>query len=311
MTSRREHDPAPVAPRAAGERILIVNADDLGMSEGVTRGILEAHRNGIVTSSSVMMNAPHARAGLETALRDAPELGLGLHLTLTWGRPVLAPERVPSLVDEQGAFVSMPRGVALPGRWSRADIAAELRAQLDRFVEVTGRPPDHVDAHHGISTYTAPVRDVMLEIASEHGIAVRRSRAGWFAPMERLMPAAADLPDGWGPWLDRVPTPWRRGPMGERTPLSTDGLDLRFFGERATVEQLLRILDTLPEGVTELLCHPGQADGGDDYGFREAELAALTDPRVKAKVEEAGIELATFGRLAASDHPLADPPAER
>ena len=279
-------------------RTLIVNADDLGMSEGVTRGILEAHRDGIVTSSSAMMNAPHAHEGLETALREAPELGLGLHLTLTWGRPVLPPERVPSLVDANGDFLSVPRGVALPGRWSRNDIAAELRAQRDRFVEIAGRPPDHVDAHHGITTYTAPVREVMLEIAGEHGIAVRRGRAGWFAPMERLMPAAADLPNAWGPWLDRVPTPWRRGPMGERTPLSTDGLDLRFFGERATVEQLLRILDTLPGGVTELLCHPGHDTGGDDYAFREAELAALTDPRVRAKVEEAGIELASFAVLA-------------
>ncbi|MDZ7708383.1 MAG: ChbG/HpnK family deacetylase [Trueperaceae bacterium] len=278
-------------------KTLIVNADDLGMSEAVTRGILDAHRNGIVTSSSAMMNGPHARAGLETALRDAPELGLGLHLTLTWGRPVLPPERIPSLVGAHGGFVSVPRGMALPGNWSRKDIAAELRAQLDRFVEIAGRPPDHVDAHHGITTYAAPVREVMLEIASEHGIAVRRTRAGWFARMERIMPTAADLPDEWGPWLDRVPTPWRRGPMGERTPLSTDGLDFRFFGERATVEQLLRILGTLPGGVTELMCHPGSASGGDDYAFREAELAALTDPRVKAKVEEAGIELASFAVL--------------
>lgn len=281
-------------------KTLIVNADDLGMSDAVTRGILDAHRNGIVTSSSAMMNAPNARAGLETALRDAPELGLGLHLTLTWGRPLLPPERVPSLVDAHGAFLGVARGVALPGHWSRTDIAAELRAQLDRFVEIVGRPPDHVDAHHGITTYTTPVRGVMLEIASEHGIAVRRTRAGWFASMERIMPTAADLPDLWGPWLDRVPTPWRRGPMGRRTPLSTDGLDLRFFGERATVEHLLHILTTLPEGVTELMCHPGHAPGGgdgDDYAFREAELAALTDSRVKAKVEEAGIELASFAVL--------------
>lgn len=298
MTSRRGRRDAPVRPRAAGDRVLIVNADDLGMSEGVTRGILEAHHDGIVTSSSVMMNAPHARAGLETALRDAPDLGLGLHLTLTWGRPILPPQRVPSLVDAQGGFVSVPRGVALPRHWSRDDIAAELRAQLDRFVDIAGRPPDHVDTHHGVSTYTAPVREVMLEIAAEHGIAVRRTRAGWFASMERIMPATADLPDGWGPWLERVPTPWRRGPMAERTPLSADGLDLRFSGERATVEQLLRILDSLPEGVTELLCHPGRANGGDDYAFREMELAALTDPRVRAKIEQTGIELASFAVLA-------------
>jgi hypothetical protein len=149
-----------------------------------------------------------------------------------------------------------------------------------------------------VSTVSAPVREVVLALAQDHGVAVRRGRTGWYAPMERLLPNEADLPAALGPLWDRVPRPWRQGPMADRVPLTTDGLDLRFRGERATAEQLLRILATLPEGVTELVCHPGYAsDEADDYAFREAELAALTDPRVRTRAREEDIDLVDFGWL--------------
>lgn len=280
------------------KRVLIVNADDFGMSEPVNRGILEAHVRGIVTSTTVMANMPAAEAGIERARREAPRLGLGLHVNLTFGRPVLAPDRVPSLIDERGFFLDVSRGVGLPRHWTREEVDAEIRAQLDRFVELAGRPPDHLDAHQLVSTVSAPVRQVVLALAEDHGIAVRRGRTGWYAPMERLFPNVADLPDALGPLWDRLPTPWRQGPMADRTPLTTDGLDLRFRGERATAEQLLRILATLPEGVTELVCHPGYAsDDADDYAFREAERVALTDPRVRTRAREEDIDLVDFGWL--------------
>ncbi len=284
----------------ADGRTLIVNADDLGMSDGVNRGIVAAHRDGIVTSSTAITNLPTARAGIELALRDAPELGLGLHVNLTFGRPLLPPDEVPSLVDARGRFVSVQRGVGTPTRWVRREVAAELRAQFERFVAYAGRPPDHLDAHQLVSTVSIHGRQVVLELAEEHGLPVRRGRTGWFGAMERWMPEADDLPDALAGLADRLPRPWRQGPMEQRTPLSTDGLELRFFGERATVRTLLRILDTLPEGVTEMVCHPGYAGGGDDYRHREDELAALTDPRVRAKVEASGVRLATFAVLAAS-----------
>lgn len=288
---------APPRSAFAGGRTLIVNADDLGMSDGVSRGIVEAHLEGIVTSTTAMTNLPASRTGIELALREAPKLGLGLHVNLTYGRPLLPPDDVPSLVDASGHFVSVQRGVGTPHRWNRRDVTAELGAQFDRFVAYAGRTPDHLDAHQLVSTVSVHGRQVVLELAAEHGLPVRRGRTGWFGAMERWIPVADDLPDALQRLADRLPRPWRQGPMAQRTPLSTDGLDLRFFGERATVRTLLRILDTLPEGVTEMVCHPGRGGDGDDYRHREAELAALTDPRIRARVEADGVRLATFGVL--------------
>ena len=83
---------------------LIINADDLGLTPGVTRGIIKAHLNGIVTSTSAMMNSPHISQSLSAVNKEAPSLGLGVHLVLTWGKPLLPANAVPSLVDNQGNF---------------------------------------------------------------------------------------------------------------------------------------------------------------------------------------------------------------
>jgi predicted glycoside hydrolase/deacetylase ChbG (UPF0249 family) len=85
-------------------RRLIVNADDYGRTLAVSRGIRQAHRQGIVTSTSVMMNMPNADEDLHLAQLEVPRLGLGVHLTLTAGRPLCAPENVPTLVDDEGQF---------------------------------------------------------------------------------------------------------------------------------------------------------------------------------------------------------------
>lgn len=269
------------------------------MSDGITRGILEAHRSGIVTSATVMTNVPWARRGIERALTDAPALGLGLHVNLTYGAPVLPPEEVPSLVGADGAFLSARRGVSLPHLWNRRDLEAEVAAQLERFVTYAGRPPDHLDTHQLVSTFSAPCREVLVDLAARHGLALRRGRTTLYGPFERLFREGGAVPEALRPVLGRIGRPWRRPSTAEGPPLSTDGLELRFFGARATTDALLRILDDLPEGFTELVCHPGYADADtDDYAHREAELAALTDPRVKAKVASAGVELVTFAHLA-------------
>ncbi|PYO36811.1 MAG: hypothetical protein DMD86_04090 [Candidatus Rokuibacteriota bacterium] len=122
-------------------RTLIVNADDFGLTGGVSRGILEAHRTGIVTSTTVIVNRPIDPVLLE-ALR-ASGLGVGLHLNLTLGPPVSDPKRVPSLVDAEGKFIRDAREVA--ARASKDEARIELGTQIDVFRRLLGRFPTHLE----------------------------------------------------------------------------------------------------------------------------------------------------------------------
>ena len=123
---------------------LIVNADDLGRTHGINTGVFEAHRLGIVTSSTAMVN--YESVGEAAAMsRENPTLGIGLHVALTGGRSALEAPCIPSLVDARGAQPKKPEGLdgARP-----EEIAAEVEAQFRRFIEVFGRKPTHLDSHH-------------------------------------------------------------------------------------------------------------------------------------------------------------------
>src|SRR5262249_37431067 len=143
---------------------LIVNADDYGMSPGVSRGILEAHAEGVVTSTTALVNTPCAPDALALASR-VPGLGLGLHVNLSFGRPVLPPTRVPSLVGPDGRSFSGGRLLGAMRRFRRRDIRREVRAQLARFVELAGRPPDHLDSHQFVGCLHPEVFAVMVNLA--------------------------------------------------------------------------------------------------------------------------------------------------
>ncbi len=276
-------------------KYLIVNADDLGLSPGVNRGILETAQRGIVSSTTAMVNMPDAKAGIDLIQTQAPHAGLGLHLNLTYGRPVLAPEKVPSLVRSKGQFVGVSRGITSSRRWQPGEVRAELSAQLERFAQLAGVLPDHLDSHQMIGSLSYVCREVMLDLAEVYTLPVRRGGRSAFRGLEqevarRLYPTQTWVP----PLLGSLP--WERyAAIYDRTPLEPDHFEIGFFDRTASAETLLRILDELGEGVTELVCHPGYLDeAADRYRGREAELAALTDPRVVARLRESDVELVTF-----------------
>ena len=141
-------------------RRLIVNADDYGLTAGVSRGILDAHRDGIVTSTTLLVNRP-----VDPALIDALKasgLGVGLHLNLTLGPPVAPAKRVPSLVDGEGRFVRDAREAAKRARADEARI--ELGMQIDEFRRIMGRFPTHLDSHHHVGRHE-PILDLVLDFA--------------------------------------------------------------------------------------------------------------------------------------------------
>ncbi|HEY7675651.1 MAG TPA: ChbG/HpnK family deacetylase [Candidatus Methylomirabilis sp.] len=249
-------------------RRLIVNADDFGMTEGVSRGIAGAHRAGIVTSATAMVHLGSLDASLPY-LRESPRLALGLHITLTWGAPAAGAERVPSLVEPPGRF---PRDkAALAGRARPDDLKLECAAQLARFVKAFGRLPTHLDSHHQ-AHMLSPIREAVLDLAAKHGLPVR-------SPNDEVRRLARSR---------RLPTP--------------DAF-LGGAGEEPywTVERLLETIRALPEGTTEIMCHPGHFDEGlahSRYGRqREVEFATFTHPAVHEAIHAAGVTLITYAEL--------------
>ena len=281
-------------------KCLIVNADDLGMSTGVNQGIIEGHQRGLITSTSVMPNLPHAEAGIRAAMSQAPDLGLGLHVTLTWGRPVLPASDVPSLVSDEGVFQDIFFFFRSPSE--AGHLRAEIRAQFDRFVEIAGQMPDHLDAHQFAANLVPEAFAALIELAVQHGLPIRNPAPFVDASIMR------DLVEGLeGVTLDRRTL----GEMEQRIeanrrvlaesacPRWPEHFEYRFYGPESTRANLVGILKDLPEGTTELMCHPGYIlDPDDGLGtVRETELALLMDPAIRAIVAAEGIQLVTFAQV--------------
>lgn len=275
---------------------LIVNADDYGRTEGVTRGIIRAHHQGIVTSTTVMMNMPKVEDALGLA-DDYPDLGMGVHLVFTAWRPLLPPVEVPSLVDEDGCFHSQEATSSRPQQIDTDELKAELRAQIERL-RASGREPDHLDCHHFVHLYP-PFFAVYVELAEEYSLPVRLP----FPPEEEFDEAAASVAIAHGLPSDLLREIARQdiGLVQAKGIPHPDRFVRSFYGEEAlTLETLLGILEGLPEGISELMTHPGLADekllAKSTYAKeRERELELLCHPRAKETVSELDIKLVTFG----------------
>ncbi len=251
---------------------LIVNDDDIGYTAGVTQGILRAHRDGIVTATTLMTNAPDSE-GAAHAARNAGRLDVGVHLVLTYGRPLTPPERIPSLVGPDGRFLRVS-DLLRTGQPKTDEALVEYRAQYARARELLGRPPSHIDTHHWVHDLPA-LEDAVVELARETRAAARthdgRQRA-------RFRDADVRTPDHF-----------------VREYQHTGAIHL---------EALLDLLGRVARmgGVTELMCHPAEPDAplleGSSYAReRGTELEVLTDPAVREAVERLGIELTTFAAL--------------
>ena len=248
-------------------RTLIVNADDFGLTAGVSRGILDAHRTGIVTSTTVIVNRPIDPALVEQLLDSG--LGVGLHLNLTLGPPVSQPARVQSLVDAEGKFLRDPLEAAARAKKDEARI--ELGTQIDAFRGLFGRFPTHLDSHHHVGRHD-PIMELVLDFARAIKVPVRAQDDGARAAARRVKIRTTD----------------------------------HFLGDAGadaywTAERVMEHLDALPGGTTEFMTHPGYYD--DDLAYsrygrqRDAELAGLSDRRAREAIERHGIRLAHFGNF--------------
>ncbi|NTW11945.1 MAG: ChbG/HpnK family deacetylase, partial [Anaerolineales bacterium] len=134
---------------------LIINSDDYGRTPEISRGIREAHLQGVVTSTTCMMNIPTTADDVAIALKETPMLGMGVHLVLTMGRPLSAHEAVLSVVDANGNFFKYTPFIENLPNLKLDEVKAEWRLQIERFIKAAGRKPTHLDSHHH-SSYFSP-----------------------------------------------------------------------------------------------------------------------------------------------------------
>ncbi len=265
-------------------KYLIINADDFGWSRDVVDVIIEGHKKRLFTSTTLMATMPAFEYGIKQ-LRENPDLGAGVHLTLFDGKPVQKPERVPSLINpDTGNFISLEEAQAVISQFDPVEVYIEFRAQIEKCITY-GINPTHLDVHcHPVYT-KRKLFETVLKLAKEYSLPVRSpfgkdlfrklsvytKRSGipkilvylmGHSVRRRIQKACLNCPDYF--------------------------LDGFTFGDQS-YETLKRILSTLPEGVSELITHPGREDS-----FRKAEYDVWFDTKTSALLDNSYCKLVNF-----------------
>jgi chitin disaccharide deacetylase len=288
---------------------LIVNADDLGWTDGVNRGILEAFHHGILTSTSLLANGAAFAGGVQAA-RSAPGLGVGVHLNLSDGPPVADRRTVASLLNDDGEFARRPEGLLLRRArqgLSLAEVESEWDAQIQKIRDA-GIAPTHLDGHKHVHMLPG-LFEIALRLAKRHAIgAIRVSleasslRSALSSGCKRH--AGVVMKQGLqarGLKLLARDARAQAAQAGISTPDYFCGIAQT--GE-LTIEGMRQFVKSLPEGTTELMCHPGYADAALQktrtrlQDSRQKELQILTDTGLRNLVASLGIRLIDYGLVA-------------
>ena len=270
-------------------RRLIVNADDFGRSTPINEAVIRAHREGILTSASLMMNESVCDEAVQLAKAN-PRLGVGLHLTLLMGHAALPPSQIPGLVNERGEFSSAPAASGARyflRRELREPLRAEIHAQFARF-RATRLPLDHVNGHLHMHLHPV-VFKILMDDAAELGITHLRWTRDPFWLNARLASGRWFYRLGHALLFNLLSTRARKPLFARRikhTRVVFGLLQNGFVDEN----YLLKLLPRLPDGDTEIYSHPSLDE------FRN-EFEALVSPRVKAIIESEGIRLIRYQDL--------------
>jgi hypothetical protein len=243
---------------------------------------VQAHAHGIVTSTSALMNTTHIQSDLPRARSECPNLGIGVHLTLTEGQPILPKEKVSTLVGGDGRFFKLNHEPERMRGINFDEVRAEWRAQIESFM-ACGFHPDHLDSHHHVSYFHLEVFKYMLDLAREFQLPVR------YPPQVFIEHLGRESVDE---WLQKY---------GVKTPSSCI---TSFYGHDNEVssENLIEVIDSLGNDTYEVMCHPGYADQellkNSSYSTpRELELEILTDPGLIQWFESSNIQRIRFSDL--------------
>lgn len=246
---------------------LIVNGDDFGFSPGQNQGILKAHREGILTSTTALANGAYLEEGLKEASRY-PGLGIGVHLTLDLGRPVLSPQAVPSLVDERGCFRKHPEHLKID--LDPEQLLQEWTAQIER-IKSLGVTPTHLDGHHHLHLHR-DVIGITLALAERYDLPIR--------------------------YLPLYHGEEERDLIRKKEIKILHGL-ADFYRDSVSEDYFLHFRsnhDFQEEALVELMCHPAYMDDiiytRSSYNIhRVKELVVLTSESVQAAMRNQNIQL--------------------
>ncbi len=248
-------------------KTLIVNADDGNLTPGVTRAILDCYDRGILSSMTWMVNLPQDEAQVN-AVTARKGLGVGLHLNLTFGTPVSKPESVRSLLTPEGQFRKV--GLQLAKLPLAADARKEYRAQIEKFRKIFNRLPTHLDTHHQVHDHPFYLA-LLADISNDYKRPLRRSKL---------------LAETLSYDFHFLTTDFLWG-----------DLDPAGYWRKAKLENTLK---NLPDGVSEIMCHPGRNDKDlqavSSFTTGRAEEAALfAQPAWRKFLQAQGIRLSHFG----------------
>jgi len=271
------------------KRRLIVNADDFGLSRSVNEAVIRAHRDGILTSASVMVNEPACDEAVKLA-KENPKLGVGLHITLLMGHSALPAGKIPGLVNNRGEFSDSPVSTGMKYFFNsglREQLRAEIRAQFEKF-RATGLPLDHVNGHLHFHLHPA-VFKILMEESDTLGISHLRLTRDCFSRSRRTSHGHLLYRISHAAIFEMLSSRARR-PLEQkkiRHAQITFGL---LQNARVDEEYILKLLPELPPGDSELYSHPS-------LGEFEHEFDALVSPRVRELVNKLGIELIRYQDL--------------
>jgi hopanoid biosynthesis associated protein HpnK len=279
---------------------IIINADDFGIHEVVNRGIIDGHRRGCISSTTIMAGANAFDQAISLAA-DNPRLGVGVHLTLIGEQPVASPGTVASLVDKDGRLpLVYPHflRLLLAGRIRMADVRRELEAQVDK-VAATGIAVTHLDSHQHMHVVPGII-EIVIDIAKRFQIKAIRIPAEpiWFF---------GGFPSSAGRFVGRGGLSTLAGIARRRIKKAGLKTTDHFYGMLAggsmTEPYLLNVISHLPHGTSEIMIHPGADDSvmTNAYGWQynwQAELAAVTSAQLASQLVQERIKLISFGDLA-------------
>ena len=277
------------AKAETANRRLIVNADDFGRSRSINEAVIRAHREGILTTASLMVNETSCSEAVASA-KQHPSLGVGLHLTLLMGHSAMPPGEIPGLVNERGEFLNDPVKVGFRyffRRELREPLRREIHAQFARF-RATGLPLDHVNGHLHLHLHPT-VFSILMEDAGTLGIERMRLTRD---------PFWTDLPLASGHRFYRamhaliyfILSGRARARFAQKRIRHTQRVFGLLQNARVDEDYILKLLPVLPAGESELYSHPSL----DNF---KHEFDALISPRVKEQVKKLGIGLIRYQDL--------------